>query len=298
MSRGLRASLVASALFLAVASPAWAQDRAQEVLAQARAAVAKKGELNAVGSLSVGASVRRVIPGVGMELTSDVLLEFLLPDKYRRTENITVGPMTRTVSMGLNGADLFYDDGGAAAMTGIDPTAPGPARDQMIKGIKEDIFRMTIVLLLAPPANLNCTLKSAGVAEAPDGKADVVDVQGPDKLNLRLFFDTTSHHLLMASYQTESLDAEQMKALMQKAIEKAKADPSNASKIAQEMRDETEKTPKKLITIQMHFAEPKAFGAITLPSKMSVEGGPQGVEEWTFSALKVNPPLKPERFAK
>lgn len=298
MTRPIRASLAAFALLLTVAASGFAQDRAQEVLAQARSAVAKKGELTGVTSLAVGGSVRRVVPGVGMELNSEVMLDFLLPDKYRRTENFTIGPMTRTVSMGLNGADLLYDDGGAAAMTGMDPKAPGPTHDQIMKSLKEDVFRMTIILLLAPPSNLNCTITSGGVAEAPDGKADVVDVKGPEKLNLRLFFDSTSHRLLLATYQTESIDADQMKALTQKAIEKAQADPGNAAKVAQEMREETEKLPKKLITIQMHFSDPKAFGAITLPSKMSVEGGPQGTEEWTFSSLKVNPPIKPEHFVK
>jgi hypothetical protein len=281
MTRTARASLTTLALLLTVAASALGQDRAQEVLAQARAAMGNKGALTGVSSLAVGASVRRVVPAVGIELTSDVQLEFLLPDKYRRTENISIGAMTRTISMGLNGADLFYDDGGAAAMTGIDPKAPGPVRDQIIKGLKEDVFRMVMVLLLAPPSNLACTLTSGGVAEAPDGKADVVDVKGPDKLNL-----------------TESIDADQLKELTQKAIAKAQADPGNAAKVAQEMREETEKMPKKMITIQMHFSDPKAFGAVTLPSKMSVEGGPQGTEEWTFSSLKVNAPLKPERFTK
>ena len=298
MTRTVRASLAAFAFLLTVAASAPAQDRAQEVLAQARTAMGSKGELTGVTSLAVGASVRRVIAAVGMELTSDVQLEFLLPDKYRRTENISMGAISRTVSMGLNGADLFYDDGGAAAMTGIDPKAPGPMHDQIIKGLKEDVFRMVTVLLLAPPSNLACTVTSGGVAEAPDGKADVVDLKGPDKLNLRLFFDTASHRLLLATYQNESIDADQMKELTQKTIAKAQADPANAAKVAQEMRDEMDKMPKKMLTIQMHFSDPKAFGAVTLPSKMSVEGGPQGVEEWTFSSLKLNPPLKPERFAK
>jgi len=298
MIRTARAALAAFALVLVVTGPAFAQDRAQEVLAQARAAMGNKGLPTPVTSLAVAATVRRVVPGLGMEMNSDVQLEFLFPDKYRRTENISIGPVTRTVSLGLNGDDLLYDDGGAAAMTGLDPKAPGPMRDQTIKGLKEDVFRMVTILLLAPPANLNCTLTSAGVAEAPDGKADVVDVKGPDTLNLRLFFDTASHRLLLATFQTESLDADQVKALTEKAMERAKADPANAAKVAHEMREETEKMPKKTITVQMHFSDPKTFSGVTLPSKMSVEGGPQGVEEWTFSSLKLNPALKPERFAK
>ncbi len=297
MVRIARALLAAFVLVLLVGVPAFAQDRAQEVLAQARSAMGIKGDA-AVTSLTVGANVRRVVPTVNMELTSDVQLEFLFPDKYRRTENISIGAVSRTISTGINGSDLLYDDGGIAAMTGVDPKAPGPTHDNMIKGLKEDAFRMATIALLAPPPSSNCTVTSAGVAEAPDGKADVVDIKGPDKLNLRLFFDTGSHRLLLATFEVESIDAEQMKALTQKAMEKAKADPANASKVVQEMRDESEKLPKKLITVQMHFSEPKALGGLTLPTKMSVDGLPQGVEEWTFSSLKLNPSLKPERFAK
>jgi hypothetical protein len=298
MVRPVRASLAAFALFLFVVAPAAGQDRAQEVLAQARAAMGIKGDAAPVASLAVGATVRRVVPAVNMEMNSDVQLEFLFPDKYRRTENITIGPVSRTISTGINGADLLYDDGGIAAITGVDPKTPGPTRDNMIKGMKEDAFRMAVIALLAPPPSMTCTVTSAGVAEAPDGKADVVDIKGPDKLNLRLFLDTTSHQLLLATFQVESIDADQMKALTQKAVEKAKADPANASKVAQEMRDEAEKLPKKLITVQMHFSEPKAIGGVTLASKMNVEGLPQGAEEWTFSSFKLNPTLKPERFAK
>jgi hypothetical protein len=298
MIRTARASLAAFALLLVLAGSTLAQDRAQEVLAQARAALGNKAALANVTAVTVGATVRRVIPAVGMELNSDVQLEFLFPDKYRRTEAITIGPVSRTVSVGLSGDQLLYDDGGAAAMMGTDPTAPGPVRDQTIKGLKEDAFRMLTVLLLAPPSDMNATFTSGGVAEAPDGKADVVDVKGPGTLNLRMFFDTVSHRLLMATYTTESVDPEQMKAFTQQVMEKAKADPANAQQIAKDAAAEMLKLPKKMIPMQMHFSESKSINGTTLPSKMTVDGGAQGQEEWTISSFKLNPPLKPERFVK
>lgn len=302
MTRATRSSLLAFALLVIVSlalAPATAsgQDRAQDVLAQARAAAGAKTAPQGVTSLAVGANVRRVVPSVGMELTSNVQLEFLFPDKYRRTEEMTIGPVTRTISTGLNGADLLYDDGGAAAMMGMDPKAPGPMHDQAVKGLKEDAFRMITLMLLAPPSHLSCTVTSAGVAEAPDGKADVVDVKGPDKLNLRLFFDTSTHVLLLASYDTETPDPEKVNALTQEMMAKAKADPGNMKQTMQDMRDAMDKLPKKATTVQMHFSEPKSLGGIKLPTKMTVDT-PQGQEEWTFTSLKLNPPLKADRFAK
>jgi hypothetical protein len=294
MTRVTSLSLVALAVACAVTVPALAQDRAQTVLADARKALGKgaQGQINA---LSVAATVRRVVPAAGnMELSSEVQLDVLFPDKYRRTETISIAQLSRTVTTGLNGADLFYDDGGAAAMMGMDPTKPGPQRDETIKSLKSDMFRMVTVWLLAPPATMPATFTSAGVAEAPDGKADVVDVKGPDTLNLRLFLDTGTHRLLMATYQSESVDPKQIMEVTQKYMAQAKADPQGTVKA---LREEIEKLPKKSVTVQMHFSEPKTMNGLTLPTKISVDAA-QGQEEWTITSFKVNPSLSPDRFSK
>jgi hypothetical protein len=286
------------ALSLVLAAAASAQDRAQEVLGQARSALGNPATLTGVTSLSVGATVRRVVQTVGMELSSDVQLEFLFPDKYRRTESMSVGPVSRTIIMAVNGDQLMYDDGGMAAMVGMDPSAPGPQREQMIKNLKQDAFRLLTIWLITPPATASCTFTYAGIAEAPDGKADIVDVKGANGLNLRLFLDTGTHRLLMATFQSESVDPEAMKALTQKLMEQAKADPQNAQKLVQGMREEFDKLPKKTITSEMHFSDYRAMGGVMLPSKMTVDVAGQGHEEWAISSFKLNPTLKPDRFEK
>ena len=44
------------------------------------------------------------------------------------------------------------------------------------------------------------TFASGGVAEAPEGKADVVDVKGADNFSARLFIDSQTHLPLMISW--------------------------------------------------------------------------------------------------
>lgn len=180
MIRSLCRSLVSIlACSVILATSPRAQDRAHDAVAQARSALDTKASVAGATSLSVGATVRRVLQTAGgMEITSDVQLEFLLPDKYRRTESMTFGPVSRVITMALSGDELMYDDSGAAAMTGKDPTAPGPLRDQTILELKREAFRFLTVWLLAPPAHVPATFTYAGEAEAPDGRADVVDVQG------------------------------------------------------------------------------------------------------------------------
>ena len=44
------------------------------------------------------------------------------------------------------------------------------------------------------------TYTYGGQAESPDGKADIIDVTGPDDFKVRLFVDTETHLPLMLTY--------------------------------------------------------------------------------------------------
>ena len=153
------------------------------------------------------------------------------------------------------------------------------------------------VWLMSPPANVPCAFAYAGIAEAPDGRADVLDIKGQEGRNLRLFLDSKSRRLLMATYEMESVDPEQVKALTQSMMSRAKADPENAAKLGQALSEEVNRLAKKTITVRMHFSDYRAFGGITIPTNMLVDAGPVQ-EQWTISSFKLNPPLKPELFKK
>lgn len=117
-------------------------------------------------------------------------------------------------------------------------------------------------------------------------------------MTLRLFLDTTTHRLLMARYATQTIDPERVKALKDELMEKAKKDPQNARKLVLAASEEIEKLPKKAATVEMHFSDYRGFGGVTLPGRMVVDVEGQGQEEWTIVSLKLNTPIKPERFEK
>lgn len=296
MVRVARSLIALALLVLPLAAQAGAQDRAQQVLAQAREALGDK-KITVTG-LSATASVRRVIKTFNTEVSSEVQVDLLLPDKYRRTELISTPMMNLEVTVAMSGDKLLYDDGGMAKMAGVDPMANETQRAETMKSLRQDLFRMFTVLLLSPPSSVPFTVTYVGVAEAPDGKADILEVKAPDDVTLRLFLDTTTHRLLMATQQAKTVDAEQVKTLTEKYTKAATAPGADANAIRQQMRDEMAKLPKKDVTVEMHFTDYRAVSGLLLPHHMTTDVPSQGLEEWTVSSFKVNPSFKPDRFEK
>jgi hypothetical protein len=293
MSRYPRPAIATTLALCCFGVASSAEDRLGDVLAQARHAIGIDAPKTSVTSLTVDATVQRALKSGAIDISSQVHMDFMLPDKYRRTEAVSMGPVSRTVTTGLSGDGLLYDDGGVAKMMGADPLAPGPQRVHLIANLKLEAFRQLTIWLLSPPADAPCTWSYAGVAEAPDGKADVIDVKGEQGRNMRLFLDTNSHQLLMATYVVESPDPEQVKALTERLVTGAASNPGGTT-VSQSLL-ELDKLPKKTVTVHMHFSDYRRFGPLTLPSRMMVDLG-DAREDWTISSFTLNPALKAELF--
>src|SRR4029077_8391955 len=80
----------------------------------------------------------------------------------------------------------------AAARGGAppDPTIP----------LKQDFVRLTLGMFATSFGSYPLTFGYAGVAEAPEGKADVIDVKGPANFTARLFINSQTHVPLMLSW--------------------------------------------------------------------------------------------------
>ena len=63
--------------------------------------------------------------------------------------------------------------------------------------MKGEFARYALIWLLKTDAPVTY----GGVAEAPDGKADVLDVKPADAPEMKLFVDQSSHKLLMLTYE-------------------------------------------------------------------------------------------------
>jgi len=83
------------------------------------------------------------------------------------------------------------------------PAAAAPPRNPAagrVTTLKQDFARLTLGMFAASFSAYPMTFSYAGEAEAPQGKADVVDAKGPNNFTLRLFIAKDTHLPVMVSW--------------------------------------------------------------------------------------------------
>src|SRR5262249_30245187 len=124
-----------------------------------------------------------------------------------------------------------------------------------LRSLKADTTRTLLAFLLTAPPSSGIEFTYAGEAEAPDGKADIIEAKSADGLAARLFLDQKTHQPLMLAYrgvaQRVVMRTEQMQAGSREEAEKKakeaehKADEEAAK--AQQNRQE--------VDVQVYFAD-------------------------------------------
>ena len=185
------------AALLIWASPVFADDaRAQEILKQARAAVGGEEQLQKIQSLNITGQYRRMIGE--RQLGGDREISILLPNKYLVEDSMNPGGLsTALISYRTLNAEHAWNgqSGGGGAMI-FRMGGPGGAQatpEQMETALRHmlqvEMARYLLAITLAPPESFAVDYKYAGESDVDDAKAEVIDVTGPDKFALRLFFD-------------------------------------------------------------------------------------------------------------
>ena len=98
--------------------------------------------------------------------------------------------------MGPAGAAPGMPPGARAGGPPIDP------RKARLYTIKQDFAKLTLGMFAASFPTYPLTFTYAGQAEAPQGKADVIDVKGEGNFALRLFINSQTHLPIMVSWTT------------------------------------------------------------------------------------------------
>lgn len=315
-----------------VPTPLEAADRVADVLADARKALGGADKLAAVKSISAEGPFRRSMGQRDMEGTITLLL---LRDKYRRAEEMQIGgmvngPTIERVSV-FNGTEAWDDvqnnaaaggaggggfrmeirtdgPGGPGGPGGARPGAPGGGMltpeqiaEQRVRRMKVEMQRWTIALL----ADTSQPWVDAGIAESPDGKADMLDTKDENGRDVRFFIDQASHLPLMVQWQEV-----RPQIMMAGGPRPGRGGPGGAAPGApagagagtppapptpEEMQarlEEIRRNPPKPSTFAMHLTDYKKVDGILLPHKIdiAIEGQPN--EEWTIEKYKVNPTVK------
>ena len=275
--------------------------RAQELLAQARQSLGGEAKLKAVQSLAAAGKFRRILGAQAPEMSGDFELEFLLPDKFKRTENMVImgGAAQVTRIEGYNGEQMFFDSsssGGGMVMIrrpgGDDPKAQAA----QLRNLKADVARHLIAWLLTAPDTYQIQFTYAGQADSPDGKADIVDAKNAEGFTARLFLDQKTHQPLMLSYRAvvSKPIVRTMQAGSREEGEKhaKEMEKQTADEIAKAQQNQSESE------VQIFYADYRPVDGLLLPHKASRSVNGEVIEEWEMTKFKLNPPLKADKFKK
>src|SRR5215207_4496556 len=182
--------VMAAGLVAPPAAAAQTKDPAS-VLAAAREALGGEKKLAAIKSFTATGRTRQVRGDNLVPIEFEIFVE--LPDKYLRKDEIPAQESGPNAS-GFNGDDLVLDPPPAAPM-------PEPMKKTRVLTLKQDFARLALGMFAGSFPAYPLTFTYVGQAEAPQGKADVLDGKGPDGVTLRYFIHTDTHLPIMVSWQ-------------------------------------------------------------------------------------------------
>jgi len=190
------------------AAQAPARDAAA-VLAEAREALGGEKRLSAVKNFVATGRTRQIRGDNLVPIEFEIAVE--LPDKYVRKDEIPAQESAPT-SVGFSGDELIQlpvpatstpPPGGGRAAGPATPPSPAQldaARKTRVAAVKQDFVRLTLGMFAGSFSSYPLTFKYVGQAEAPQGKADVVEAKAAPNFTVRLFVNSQTHLPIMVSW--------------------------------------------------------------------------------------------------
>ncbi len=319
-----------AALILALTSPLGAQDKAADVIKEMRKALGGD-KLDALKTLSLEGPFQREMGPRQMAGTNALTLQF--PDKmYRSEETELPGGMSMERMVALNGATAWEDMKQRGGMGGgMQFVMRGPGgNDLNPQAIEEARLRrarsemMRYLLAFAGGASLQPTY--VAVAEAPEGKADVLEAKSESGATVRIFVDQQTHMPLMLQYSEvrprvmfdgpgrggrggpgpgRGGPGEPGAGAPPEGAPAAGAPPAGGPPQGgrgvdpEERRRRLEQMPPPApSTVNLYLADYKKVDGVMLPHRLTQSIDGKAVEEWTIEKVKVNPAIKADLFDK
>jgi hypothetical protein len=287
---------------LAIPLPAFADDpRAQEILKQARAAVGGDEQLKKIQGLNINGQYRRVFGE--RQLGGDREISIELPNKYYVEDSMNPGGLSTALInyRTLNGEHAWNGQSGGGGGMVFRMTVPGGATatpEQMEAGLRRmltiEMARYLLAITLAGPESLALQYTYAGESEVEGAKAEVIDVTGPDKFAVRLFFDKNSHLPLLISYRGPKPRV----VTMTRQTGGAQMKPEDVKKARDEAEKKMMAEEPEEVDFYIRLTDHKKVGGLLLPFKFTFLTGEEVSEEFEVSKYQVNPQFKSDRFEK
>lgn len=263
-------------------SPGFAQARtAESVMAAARTALGGEAKIAAVKTFIATGRTRQVRGENLVPIEFEIQAEF--PDKYSRRDEFPAqdaGPTTA----GFVGDQLVLIPRPVPPppRPGVPAPPPGAMEAQFrarVMQAKQDFARLMLGMFAGASPSFPLTYAYVGQAEAPQGKADVIDVSGPMNFKARLFVGADGLPIML-SWQ-------------------APAPPPRPGAMGVTPPPGASVAPAQPVAApeqRMFFAEYKDVDGLKLPFRVRRASGAETTEETIFDRYRINAKVDPKRF--
>jgi hypothetical protein len=249
-------------------------------------------------------------------------IDIELPDKYVRKDEVPAQENGPTAS-GFSGADLIQLPSPpapvppAARPGGPPPPTPEQLQAQQaaqrkarVASVKQDFGRLTLGMFASGFSSAPLTFAYVGQAEAPQGRADVIDVKGEGTFALRLFLSAETHLPIMVSWQqppagvaarVPGFPAPTSLAPGTVVIDAPAPPPDSASqadkdKYAKDVADLRRQAQAKPIEARLYYADYRDIDGRQWPFRFRRAIGADTTEETTVDRYRVNAKIDPKEF--
>jgi len=290
-------------LSLLLVPSVFADDRATEILKQAREAIGGEQRLQKIEALHINGQYRRVFGE--RQMGGDREISIVLPGKYLVEDSMNPGGLSTALinTRGLNGERAWSASSGGGGGMIFRMGGPGGQQlgpEQIEAGLRRiyvaEFTRYLLAMTLAPPASLAVEYKYAGESDVEGEQADVVDVTGPDKFSVRLFVGKKNHLPLLLSYR-----GPRPRIVTMNRPANGPPKPEDVKKARDEaekqMHAEAAAVPEE-IDFYIRLSDHKKVDGIMLPFKLMFLTESEVSEEFEISKYQVNPQFKADKFEK
>ena len=326
--------LMCLAAAVALSIPVAAQDKAADVMQKARTALGG-AKLDQLKTLSLEGPFAREMGNRQMQ--GKVVLTLQLPGNMHRSEDMEMGMGGMSIErLTAIAGDKSWEDvqnrggmGGGGMQIVMRPPGGQELNAEQLEQARTRRLRYELnryLLAFAGGAGLQPTY--VAVAEAPEGKADVLEVKGENNQSIRLFVDQNTHLPLMLQYQEvrprvminggpggpgggpgrggrgdaggrggDAPPPPPAGAAPGRGVGAPGGDAQrpNPDEIRRRMESMPPPAPS---TVTLYLGDYKKVDGVMLPHRLTQAVDGKTVEEWTIEKVKVNPSVKADLFEK
>ncbi len=281
-----------------------ADQRAEEIVKEARLAIGGEDALRQVQGIAIHGKYRRMLGE--RQMAGDREISIGLPDKFLIEDAFSPGGLSTAMvnARGLNGERAWTASSGGGGGMVFRMAGPGGSEispEQLEAILRQqytnELTRYLVAILAKPLATTNAEFKYVGESDVDDLPVDVIEITGPSRLSMRVFFDKKTRLPLLLSYRGNrprvitmnrpGSGAVRTNEEIRRAREEAEKSAASEAPAAPEQVD-------FFVRIEDH----KKVSGLVLPHKLTFLVDSEVSEEFEISKYQLNPQFKADKFQK